>query len=472
MVQPPQGAPSPQAPLSPRGAPFTPRRSLCLSEKAMGLDHGLDMGLSHCWESNAPWPVSPRSKDILHNGVHLMKDLATSSLVLTQHGGVLTPRSRPLKLKALDIEAEDEIVVVEKKQEKEESKEEVSKLKKKAKALSAMVEKAQVEKEDRKKEFFQLRSETDKLHSEHTILQARHTWAKSSLDSAITAQDEYRKNFDHMEASVKKAKSQLANQIHTDPEFHLKELQHLEAENKANAQQFYTQREAVNQALHRFQCVHRDTARHVIERSANGQATEFLRTVFLRWGSFIVDQPAIQEQSDQLKVVLESVQSGKSQSQALATGVVGRTTGVHGFRLASTVFAAWMQEVLPQEEPETAFHDGDVLSRLGYLMNLQHHGSILSRALKGWGAQATMGRGTCAQEAAAQAKLAAFESTLAALQAELDVKDAEMADAQEEMQHTCDKNKLLQVDIKGIMVITKAVGDSLNEMEDLLLLEE
>lgn len=137
MVQPPQRAPPPQAPLSPRGAPLTPRRSLCLSEKAMGLDHGLDMGLSHCWESNTPWPASPRSKDMLHTGAHLMKDLATSSLVLTQHGGVLTPRSRPLKLKALDIEAEDEIGVVEKKQEKaEENKEEVSKLKKKGKGVA------------------------------------------------------------------------------------------------------------------------------------------------------------------------------------------------------------------------------------------------------------------------------------------------------------------------------------------------
>jgi len=40
------------------------------------------------------------------------------------------------------------------------------------------------------------------------------------------------------------------------------------------------------------------------------------------------------------------------------------------------------------------------------------------------------------------------------------------------MHQTCDKNKLLQVEIKGIMVITEAVGDSLKEMEDLLLLEE
>jgi len=462
MVQPPQGAPPPQAPLSPRGAPLTPRRSLCLSEKAMGLDHGLDMGLSNCWESNAPWPVSPRSKD-----------MAISSLVLTQHGGVLTPRSRPLKLKALDVEAEGEIVAVEKKQEKsEESKEEVSKLKKKAKALMAMVEKAQAEREDRKKEFFQLRSETDKLHSEHTILQARHTWAKSSLDSAVTAQEEYRKNFDHMEASVKKAKAKLANQTQTDPEFHLKELQHLEAENKANAQQFYTQREAVQQALQRFQCVHRDIARQVIERIDKGQATELLRAVFLRWGSFIMEQVTTEEQAHQLKVVSESVQSGKTQAQALANDVVGRTTAVHGFRLASTVFAAWMQEVLPQEEPESEFHDGDVLSRLGYIMSLQHHGSILSRALKGWSAQATMGRGTRAQEAAAQAKLAAFEKMLTGLQMELDEKDAEIADAQEEIQQTCAKNKILQVEVKGIMEITEAIGDSLKEMEDLLLLDE
>jgi chromosome segregation ATPase len=408
---------------------------------------------------------------MLHTGAHLMKDLATSSLVLTQHGGVLTPRSRPLKLKALDIEAEDEIGVVEKTQEKaEENKEEVSKLKKKAKALLAMVEKAQVEKEHRKKEFVQLRSETDNLHSEHTILQARHTWAKSSLDSAITAQDEYRKNYDHMEANVKKAKAQLENRVQTDPDFHLQELQHLEAENKANAQQFYTQREAVQQALDRFQCAHRDTARHVIESTAKGQAMELLRAVFLRWGSFIVDQISTREQADQLKVVTESVQSGKCQAQALATEVVGRATELHDFRLAS--FAAWSQQELPQEEPETAFHDGDVLSRLGYLMNLQHHGSILSRALKGWAAQATMGRATRAQEAAAQAKFAAFESTLTALQAELDEKDAEMADAQEEIQMICGKNKLLQVEVKDIMLITESIGDSLKEMEDLLLLEE
>jgi len=472
MVHALQGTPPPQAPLSSRSAPLATRRSLCLSEKAAVLDHGLDMDLSRCWESNAPWPVSPRSKDVLHTGAHLMKDLATSSLLLTQHGRVLTPRSRPLKLKALDIEAEDEIVVVEMKQEREEGKEEVSKHKQKAKALLAMMEKAQAEKKDREKEFVQVRSETDKLHSEHTILQARHTWAKSSLDSAITAQDEYRKNYDHMEASVKKVKAQLANQIHTDPEFHFKELQHLEAENQANAQQFYTQREAFNQALHRFQCVHRDTARQVVERTANRQATEFLRTVFLRWGSFIIDKIATGEQAGQLQVVSEFVESGKSQAHALATGIVDRTTGLHGFRLASTVFAAWMQEVLPQEQSEIAFHDGDVLSRLGYLMSLQLHDSILSRALKGWGAQATMSRATCAQEAAAQGKFAVFESTLTELQAELDEKDAQMADAQEEIQQICDKNKLLEAEVKGIMVINEAIGDSLKEMEDLLLLEE
>jgi len=473
MVQPPQVAPPPQAPMSPRGAPMTPRRSLALSEKAMGLDHGFEMGLSHCWESSAPWPVSPRTKDILQGGAHLMKDMATSSLVLTQHGGVLTPRSRPLKLKALDIEAEGEIVVVEKKQDKsDDNKEEVSKLKKKAKSLLAMVEKAQVEKEDRKKEFFQIRSDTDKLTSEHTIMQARHTWAKSSLDSAVTAQEEYRKNYDHMEASLKKAKAQLANSVQTDPDFHLKELQHLEAENKSNAQQFYTQREAVQQALHRFQCAHRDTARQVLTRIVEGQATELLRTVFLRWGGFIVEQIATEEQADQLKAVSESVESGKSQAQALATGVVDRTTVVHSFRLTSMVFAAWMQQVLPQEEPEIEFHDGDVLSRLGYLMSLHYHGSILSRALKGWSAQATMGRATRVQEAAAQAKLAAFEKTLTALQSELDEKDAEIADAQEEIQQTCDKNQQLQVEVKGIMAITDAIGDSLKEMEDLLLLDE
>merc|ERR1719433_353137 len=52
----------------------------------------------------------------------------------------------------------------------------------------------------------------EKLQTEHAILQARHTWAKSSLDSALGAQEEYKRHYESVEASLAKAKSEIARQ--------------------------------------------------------------------------------------------------------------------------------------------------------------------------------------------------------------------------------------------------------------------
>lgn len=220
----------------------------------------------------------------------------------------------------------------------------VQKLRDQINIMQTQLEAAQSDKEAAARATADLKTQIDKLENEHAVLNATHTWTKSSLDSALAAQEEYRKGYNSLRAAYKKAKEdldklneELASSAAAKED--LQKAKALEDERKACWKQ---ELDAVNATMRRMACQHKDKSKSVLGRMMLDQTSALLSACFSEWVHIVQDW----RQSEKAKAEVSAVQSKLSKLQKQkneeAKSFFTRVLHASDAGLVSQAYRAWV----------------------------------------------------------------------------------------------------------------------------------
>jgi len=354
----------------------------------------------------------------------------------------------------------------------------------------------------------------EKLQTEHAILQARHTWAKSSLDSARSTQEEYKRHYESVEASLAKAKSELARQeelLQSGGQEHISSaINKVEAELSLRERQVEGKLIMVEQTKRLTVLKLKDNSMAILECMAATQQTPMAHMVFLHWMHAVQQERAEVEKAEQTMATQHLLRQLKDKRRQLAFAAAERLASAAHDSLATLTLRAWAQQaqeasmmasispfrallrgcdasprpatsstmsrlrkadVLGQEDDALkqfqAKHRGKTASVLQRLADAEE-AVLMSRMLCCWSSAASEAKAERSHEVEAQATLAGLEATLQALRETLRGKTEELEDANEELEDTYLNNSEVLAACKEIMELQTSVADAFNEIEALV----
>lgn len=225
------------------------------------------------------------------------------------------------------------------------SKSAVSKLRDQVSAMQQRIDAVQSETQLSSRATTDLKSDLEKLENEHAVLHATHSWTKSSLDSALAAQEEYRKGYNSLRAAFKKAKDDLEK---VNEELASGKTAHQELD---RARAILDERKAVwdkelnevNATMQRIARKHKDKAKAVLDRMQLGQASGLMGMCFQGWIAFLKDWKKNEKANADVLVAQEKLASFQAQKNEEAKQFLNRMSAASDSGLVSVAFKAWLQ---------------------------------------------------------------------------------------------------------------------------------
>jgi len=475
---------------------MTPRRPQKL--KAIGKD----LAPKECFSA----------RDIVHRGTALDRDIVDA-----QPKSVSAREASTRKVLAIDLDiglCSSKSICTEATGEatkkSKERKDAVAKLKTQVRRQEQHLEDVKAEIETAARATAKVKASFENLHAEHAILQARHTWAKSSLDSALSTQEEYKRHYESVEASLAKAKLELACQEEllksAGKEDASSVIDKAKAELSLREEQLGGELIMVEQTKRLTVLKLKDNSRAILECMAATQERCTARMAFQHW-IHAVQQARVEAQKAEHAIATQHLlRQFKDRRRQLAFSSAERLVSASQSSLASITLRAWAQQAQeasmmasvspfrallrgcsnsprPATSRSSGLRKADVRGpqdnalkqcqskhrgKAAYV--LQHladeeEAALVSQVLCCWSKEASEAKIERNREVEAQATLAGLEATLQALRETLRGKTEELEAVDEEVEDMNQKNREVLSACKEIIELQKSVAVSLNEIE-------
>mmetsp|Transcript_120229 Transcript_120229/g.335430 ORF Transcript_120229/g.335430 Transcript_120229/m.335430 type:complete len:468 (-) Transcript_120229:141-1544(-) len=220
----------------------------------------------------------------------------------------------------------------------------VAKLREQVNQMQSQIEAVQVERATSTKATEEMKGQMEKLENEHAVLQATHTWTKSSLDSARAAQEEYRKGYNSLRAAFKKAKEDIEK---ANVMFEENKGAHGELE---QARKVFDEKKAlwdkelkdVNATMVRIAARHKNNAKSVLERMQETQASGLCNVCFQSWLSISNDVKKSQRAKDDVEAAKNKLKAFQDSKKQEAKAVLDRMNASSDQGLIALMWKQWL----------------------------------------------------------------------------------------------------------------------------------
>jgi len=225
------------------------------------------------------------------------------------------------------------------------SKSTVQKLHDQVNSMQQQIEAVKTDKANSAKATEEMKTQMAKLENEHAVLHATHTWTKSSLDSALAAQEEYRKGYNSLRAAFKKAKDDIenANQELANSKHYKQELEKARATLDERKAHWNKELDAVNATMKRIAARHKDKSKAVLDRMLAGQASGLMGTSFAAWVAYLKDWKNSESAKAAVEAAQAKIQDFQDKYKGGAKQFLSRMTAASESGLVSSVWKVWLE---------------------------------------------------------------------------------------------------------------------------------
>mmetsp|Transcript_101855 Transcript_101855/g.202235 ORF Transcript_101855/g.202235 Transcript_101855/m.202235 type:complete len:513 (+) Transcript_101855:55-1593(+) len=368
---------------------------------------------------------------------------------------LLTPR-KPHKLKALDVDlgkmieatahftisdayldGEGDGFTPEKDEKKAKAKEE---LQAQVRTLQTRIDKVQIDMDRNNKTKAGTIAKIEKLQAEHSILQARRTWAESSLESATAAQDEWRKHHETVRKSLKAAEEQLAKK-EAELATTLSDGQQADTLRRTAELERLRHLQHNRDKLELASCEHNCRAEAVINRMVCGWMSDLVLLSFRTWSGLVQQQKLAAETEEGEKATRITIMSAKLRHKQRAD--CARMICHTNSDVVSLVLKAWQQAATNFDRCGAATETSEPTLRIAEHVRRQQSRELLTQVMIGWSMSASSNRAVRSREAKAQADFAKFDRILQVLGEQMTLVDGDLSEACAEL--TASQSKCLEI---------------------------
>mmetsp|Transcript_75492 Transcript_75492/g.213556 ORF Transcript_75492/g.213556 Transcript_75492/m.213556 type:complete len:471 (+) Transcript_75492:73-1485(+) len=317
------------------------------------------------------------------------------------------PTGRPTKARALDMDEslsitqqmQEQVERLKQKQmlaanKMKESKSAVAKLNDSVGSAQGQLQKTQTEKDDIERSTTDSKAKWEKLQTEHAVLNATHTWTKSSLDSALAAQEEYRKGYNNLRTAFKKAKEDL-----TQKEADLEkcknadvEYARLKTDLEEKEQHYAEELKDTQDTLRRFICRQKDKSKAVLDRMIRGEGSGLLTITVQSWRTVVQQEKGRDYSRKELEAAQEHLKAYQAKKKEEARSVLDRMSAASEGGLLALILQNWakaVQDVKATQAEADKLQDMLKNQKLEARKTLERNlgssmGGVLTVALKNW----------------------------------------------------------------------------------------
>lgn len=261
------------------------------------------------------------------------------------------------------------------------------------KSMERQLEQARAEAE-RKRVDPEVRQKFEKLQGDNATLQATHAWTKSSLDSTLAAQEEYRKGYTSLQAAFRKTKSELdekekkaesAREAREEAAKIYATLPEKEAEFK---QDLEDSKETLKNIMNR----QKKKSQAVLDKMLAGQSGTLLQITLSGWQKAIVDEKFWRENAKNLEEAEKRLKEFQSKKKEDASKVLDRMSAGNNTSLCGLMIQYWTkytQETKKERDEAQKMQDKMKDAKLSARKTLEQNlaGSatgIITNVMKAW----------------------------------------------------------------------------------------
>jgi len=365
----------------------------------------------------------------------------------------------------------------------------VARLREQVRCLQDQLAHLQRERDQHDSHTAEAKATLDKLQAEHHALRAAHNWTKSSLDSALAAQEDYRKGYNQLRSAFKKAKEDLQRKEEevANHQTTANDLEKVKAE-LAQKEQDYQEELAELQAILKRICHRqREKSFKVLTAMVAAQGSELTAAILQAWAKVVGDMRAAaifaREKADAIMTLqafrdakkIEASQVLERMSQALATGLLALLFQYWLKAWRSAKQARLERQRTQEQRLEALKAGGQKMGRhcscgkAAVLVDcLNGHGdrSFMSQVLVSWIMFTADATGTRVRELQLEARYAEYEAKINRMKQEIAAKLDALDDISEELAEGRRKNHSLKTDFKAIMDIQVSMDLQMKDFED------
>jgi len=269
----------------------------------------------------------------------------------------------------------------------------VVKLKEQVGTMEQQLEAAKAEAE-RNRVDPEVRARYDKLVADHSTLQATHAWTKSSLDSTLAAQEEYRKGYTSLQAAYRKTKTELdqkARQAESARDAR-EEAAKIHATLPEKEAEFKQDLKDSQDALKNIMDRQKKKSRAVLDKMLAGQSSTCLQLTLTGWQKAISDEKFWRENAKNLEEAQKKLQEYQGKKKNEASKVLDRMSAANDTSLMGLMIQNWskyLQEAKKEREEAAKFQDKMKDAKLSARKTLEQNlnssaTGILTNAMKDW----------------------------------------------------------------------------------------
>jgi len=365
----------------------------------------------------------------------------------------------------------------------------VGRLREQVRCLQDQLAHLQRERDQHDTQTAEAKAKLEKLQAEHHALHAAHNWTKSSLDSALAAQEDYRKGYNQLRSAFKKAKEDLQRKDEevANHQSTAKDLENVKAELAQKEQSYQEELAELQAVLKRICRGQREKSSKVLTSMVASRASDLTATTLQAWAQAVADiRVATRFARDKADAIM-TLQAFKDRKKKEASQVLERMSLALETGLVALLFQYWLkawrsakqatlERQRAQEQRLEALKAGGQKSGLhcsrGKVATvvdcLNGHGdrSFLTQVLVSWIMFTADAKGTRVRELQLEARYAEYEAKISRMKQELEAKQDTLDGIDEELAEGRRKNQMLKTEFKAIMEIQVSMDLQMKDFED------
>lgn len=266
-------------------------------------------------------------------------------------------------------------------------------LKQRAASMEQELEHARAEAE-RKRVDPEVRARYEKLQGDHATLQATHAWTKSSLDSTLAAQEEYRKGYSSLQQAYKKTKAELDDKEKKSQSAReaREEAVQIKASIPEKEAEFKQDLADAQECLKNIMARQKKKSQAVLDKMMAGQSSTLVQLTFTNWQKAISDEKFWRENAKNLEEAQKRLQEFQGKKKSEAGKVLDRMSAANDTSLMGLMVQYWskfVQEAKKEREEAQKMQETLKNAKMSARKTLEQNlaGSatgLLTNAMKDW----------------------------------------------------------------------------------------
>lgn len=365
----------------------------------------------------------------------------------------------------------------------------VGRLREQVRCLQDQLAHLQRERDQHDSHTAEAKAKLEKLQAEHHALNAAHNWTKSSLDSALAAQEDYRKGYNQLRSAFKKAKEDLQRKEEevANHQTTAKDLEKAKAELAQKEQSYQEELTELQAILKRICHRQREKSTKVLTSMVAAQDSNLTANMLQAWAKVVCDMRAAATFARDKADAIMTLQAFRDKKKKEATQVLERMSLALETGLVALLFQSWLkawqsakQAMLERQRTreqrlEALKAGGQTPGRhcsrgkvAAVVDCLNGHGdqSFLSQVLVSWIMFTADAKGTRVRELQLEARYAEYEAKINRMKQEIAAKQEALDDVSEELADGRRKNQVLRAEFKSIMEIQVSMDMQMKDFED------